>query len=152
MAIIDSHLHLITAKMVRRLRERHPTSRKRAVESMQIRGKTYEERLKDLEALTLEDHARTWIEAFDAAGVEAGGFIAIGEGNEELGQFVALNPGRFAGWGSLSDPRHPDAWRTVAQFKSMGLSGLKLYPPIQRFLARWQPGDPTVYLGRLWAP
>jgi len=24
--------------------------------------------------------------------------------------------------------------------------------PIQRFLARWQPGDPTVYLGSLWAP
>lgn len=141
MAIIDSHLHLITAKMVRRLRERHPTSRKRAVESMQIRGKTYEERLKELEALTLEDHARSWIEAFDAAGVEAGGFIAIGEGNEELGQFVALNPGRFAGWGSLSDPRHPDAWRTVAQFKSMGLSGLKLYPPIQRFMAN----DRTFY-------
>ena len=27
-----------------------------------------------------------------------------------------------------------------------------LHPPIQRFLARWQPGDPTVYLGPLWAP
>jgi hypothetical protein len=26
-----------------------------------------------------------------------------------------------------------------------------LHPPIQRFLARWQPGDPTVYLGPLWA-
>jgi ADP-ribose pyrophosphatase YjhB (NUDIX family) len=32
------------------------------------------------------------------------------------------------------------------------LAGLALHPPIQRFLARWQPGDPTVYLGRLWAP
>jgi 8-oxo-dGTP diphosphatase len=32
------------------------------------------------------------------------------------------------------------------------LSGLALHPPIQRFLARWQPGDPTVYLGALWAP
>ena len=27
-----------------------------------------------------------------------------------------------------------------------------LHPPIQRFLARWQPGDPVVYLGALWAP
>ncbi len=27
-----------------------------------------------------------------------------------------------------------------------------LHPPIQRFLARWQPGDPSVYLGALWAP
>jgi ADP-ribose pyrophosphatase YjhB (NUDIX family) len=32
------------------------------------------------------------------------------------------------------------------------LAGLALHPPIQRFLARWQPGDPTVYLGKLWAP
>jgi 8-oxo-dGTP diphosphatase len=27
-----------------------------------------------------------------------------------------------------------------------------LHPPIQRFLARWQPGDPVAYLGALWAP
>jgi hypothetical protein len=27
-----------------------------------------------------------------------------------------------------------------------------LHPPIQRFLARWRPGDPVVYLGALWAP
>lgn len=32
------------------------------------------------------------------------------------------------------------------------LAGLALHPPIQRFLSRWQPGDPTVYLGALWAP
>ena len=27
-----------------------------------------------------------------------------------------------------------------------------LHPPIQRFVARWQPGDPIVYLGPLWVP
>jgi ADP-ribose pyrophosphatase YjhB (NUDIX family) len=32
------------------------------------------------------------------------------------------------------------------------LDDVVLHPPIQRFLARWQPGDPTVYLGPLWAP
>ncbi|MDQ4082065.1 MAG: NUDIX hydrolase [Actinomycetota bacterium] len=32
------------------------------------------------------------------------------------------------------------------------LDGLTLHPPIQRFLARWRPGDPVVYLGSLWAP
>ena len=31
------------------------------------------------------------------------------------------------------------------------LVGLPLHPPIQRFLERWQPGDPTVYLGAMWA-
>jgi len=32
------------------------------------------------------------------------------------------------------------------------LDEIVLHPPIQRFLARWQPGDPVVYLGPLWAP
>jgi len=32
------------------------------------------------------------------------------------------------------------------------LDGIVLHPPIQRFLRRWEPGDPAVYLGALWAP
>lgn len=32
------------------------------------------------------------------------------------------------------------------------LDGVVLHPPIQRFLQRWSPGDPVVYLGALWAP
>src|SRR5918999_2306697 len=32
------------------------------------------------------------------------------------------------------------------------LPAVALHPPIQRFLARWLPGDPVVYLGALWAP
>jgi hypothetical protein len=31
------------------------------------------------------------------------------------------------------------------------LDGIALHPPIQRFLRRWEPGDPMVYLGPLWA-
>ena len=27
-----------------------------------------------------------------------------------------------------------------------------VHPPIQRFLERWQPGDPVAYLGALWVP
>jgi 8-oxo-dGTP diphosphatase len=32
------------------------------------------------------------------------------------------------------------------------LDGVVLHPPIQRFLQRWQTGDPAVYLGALWIP
>jgi ADP-ribose pyrophosphatase YjhB (NUDIX family) len=32
------------------------------------------------------------------------------------------------------------------------LDDVVLHPPIQRFLMRWRPGDPAVYLGPLWAP
>ncbi len=37
-------------------------------------------------------------------------------------------------------------------FEVNDLDGVVLHPPIQRFLSRWQPGDPAVYLGALWAP
>ena len=37
-------------------------------------------------------------------------------------------------------------------FDSTDLDDIVLHPPLQRFLRRWQPGDPAVYLGALWAP
>ena len=37
-------------------------------------------------------------------------------------------------------------------FDSVDLDEIVLHPPLQRFLRRWQPGDPAVYLGALWAP
>lgn len=37
-------------------------------------------------------------------------------------------------------------------FTPADLLDVVLHPPIQRFLERWQPGDPVVYLGALWAP
>ena len=37
-------------------------------------------------------------------------------------------------------------------FSIRELNEVPLHPPIQRFLTRWQPGDPAVYLGALWAP
>ena len=37
-------------------------------------------------------------------------------------------------------------------FDPAELDDVVLHPPIQRFLGRWQPGDPAVYLGALWAP
>jgi 8-oxo-dGTP diphosphatase len=36
-------------------------------------------------------------------------------------------------------------------FDDQELEGVVLHPPIQRFLKRWQPGDPAAYLGALWA-
>ena len=37
-------------------------------------------------------------------------------------------------------------------FEPTEIDGVVLHPPIQRFLRRWQSGDPAVYLGSLWAP
>ena len=55
--------------------------------------------------------------------------------------------------GSLSDVvSHDDAVRGHRLFDLDELEGLALHPPIGRFLRRFQPGDPCVYLGSLWAP
>jgi ADP-ribose pyrophosphatase YjhB (NUDIX family) len=37
-------------------------------------------------------------------------------------------------------------------FAPADLTGIVVHPPIQRFLTRWRPGDPVVYLGALWVP
>ncbi|MGH3105447.1 MAG: NUDIX domain-containing protein [Gaiellaceae bacterium] len=47
---------------------------------------------------------------------------------------------------------HDAAVRGHRLFDVNELDGVVLHPPIQRFLRRWQPGDPVVYLGALWAP
>jgi hypothetical protein len=44
------------------------------------------------------------------------------------------------------------AVRNHRLFDPEELVGISLHPPIQRFLARWQTGDPVVYLGAIWAP
>jgi ADP-ribose pyrophosphatase YjhB (NUDIX family) len=60
----------------------------------------------------------------------------------------------FAGdlTGSLSTiTSSDDAVRGHRLFAADELHEIALHPPIHRFLARWQPGDPCVYLGSLWA-
>jgi ADP-ribose pyrophosphatase YjhB (NUDIX family) len=37
-------------------------------------------------------------------------------------------------------------------FDAADLDDVVVHPPLQRFLRRWEPGDPAVYLGALWAP
>ena len=61
----------------------------------------------------------------------------------------------FAGHleGSLEDVASTDeAVRGHRLFALDELNGVVLHPPIQRFLQRWQSGDPAVYLGALWIP
>jgi ADP-ribose pyrophosphatase YjhB (NUDIX family) len=54
---------------------------------------------------------------------------------------------------SLDSVRSEDAAvRGHRLFSIEELDSIVLHPPIQRFLRRWRPGDPLVYLGTLWAP
>jgi ADP-ribose pyrophosphatase YjhB (NUDIX family) len=55
--------------------------------------------------------------------------------------------------GSLEDVTSQDAVvRGHRAFALAELDSIALHPPIQRFLQRWQPGDPAVYLGEMWTP
>jgi ADP-ribose pyrophosphatase YjhB (NUDIX family) len=55
--------------------------------------------------------------------------------------------------GSLESVSSRDeAVRGHRLFRLEELDGVTLHPPIQRFLQRWQPGDPAAYLGAMWTP
>ncbi len=55
--------------------------------------------------------------------------------------------------GSLEDVASKDAAvGNHRAFRLAELDAISLHPPIQRFLQRWQPGDPAVYLGEMWVP
>jgi ADP-ribose pyrophosphatase YjhB (NUDIX family) len=55
--------------------------------------------------------------------------------------------------GSLEDVvSQDDAVRGHRAFLMRELDSVPLHPPIARFLQRWQPGDPAVYLGEMWVP
>jgi ADP-ribose pyrophosphatase YjhB (NUDIX family) len=54
--------------------------------------------------------------------------------------------------GSLEELSSRDtAVRGHRAFGIEELDTIVLHPPIQRFLQRWEPGDPAVYLGEMWA-
>jgi 8-oxo-dGTP diphosphatase len=43
------------------------------------------------------------------------------------------------------------AVRGLRVFTHEELDEIVLHPPIKRFVRRWRPGDPAVYLGALWS-
>jgi 8-oxo-dGTP diphosphatase len=53
---------------------------------------------------------------------------------------------------SLEDVETNDAAvRGTRLFSVDELEDVVVHPPIKRFVQRWRPGDPAVYLGSLWA-
>ena len=53
---------------------------------------------------------------------------------------------------TLEDVEPQDAAvRGLRLFSIEELEEVVLHPPIKRFVQRWRPGDPAVYLGSLWS-
>jgi 8-oxo-dGTP diphosphatase len=86
------------------------------------------------------------------------GPVALAESIAPKGAFVARHVVHIVFAGDLSGrslekvTSHDAAVRGHRLFDPQELDGIVVHPPIQRFLRRWQPGDPAVYLGSLWAP
>jgi ADP-ribose pyrophosphatase YjhB (NUDIX family) len=54
---------------------------------------------------------------------------------------------------SLEDVEtHDAAVRGLRLFTLDDMQEIVLHPPMKRFVERWRPGDPSVYLGPLWIP
>src|SRR5437016_5186242 len=111
--IIDGHLHLVTAGMLRRAGEQRELARAIAAHRAADPRNGVDDAA---EGATLEQLAEQWSGVLARDGVEAGFFIAIGEGNEELAEFIRLGPERFYGWGSVVDPTDPAAAAVVRRF------------------------------------
>ena len=86
------------------------------------------------------------------------GPIAIGESISPVGAETARHVVHIVFAGHLGERSleavfsRDAAVRGHRLFELDELAEITLHPPIQRFLRRWQPGDPVVYLGAMWAP
>lgn len=92
---------------------------------------------------------REFLAFMDDAGVRAavllahdGLFNATPEANDDLARFVAADPGRLIGFGTVH-PRNPGAAEELRRcFAELGLAGLKLHPWLQGFSMHEAQLDP----------
>ncbi len=136
MNVIDAHVHLITRAMVDDAAQRFRTLYPFAHDAVEKRAERLfgKEFLGWLDGITLQQQAAEWLRAMDANGVERAVFFPISGRLEDMRDFVALAPDRFAGYAFLDDPAAADAperlRRAVNDYR---LVGLKLYPSLQLF-------------------
>ncbi len=70
--VIDSHLHLVTAAMFRRLQDRPWPLRPQARAKLLSDSSRWTQRMQALESVTLTQQAEMWTRAFDRAGIATG--------------------------------------------------------------------------------
>ena len=136
MKVIDTHVHLITRAMVDDAALRFHTLYPFAREAVDKRAERLFGRdfLGWLDGITVREQAREWLRAMDGNGVERAVFFPISERLEDIRDFVAMAPDRFAGYAFLNAPAAADASERLRRaVNDYGLAGLKLYPSLQLF-------------------
>lgn len=132
--IIDSHVHLVTAEMIRAIRKRYDKLRPNIASQAMEKGTgpVGPEFMKYLQKVTVDDYASKWLSEMDKNKIDRALFLPIAECHDELLKFISLSPDRFAGYAFLDNPVEKAAAKKLGRLiGSGGLVGLKLYPSIQ---------------------
>ncbi|MBI5814913.1 MAG: amidohydrolase [Nitrospinae bacterium] len=133
--IIDSHVHLVTAGMIKQAKKSwdklYPGVMDRAMKKE--RGLINREMVEFLGRNGVESLARIWVEELDRNGIDRAFFLPIrGDSVGELDEFVSIHPERFTGYAMLDNPEKKSAVKTFRKWLSTGrIRGLKLYPCLQ---------------------
>jgi len=135
--IVDAHVHLITAAMVRAARARFARIKPGLMERVTHGGRPFLNFafLKFLARTRIGDFARLWEAELDRNRVDHALFLPItGAALGEVDEFVARNPKRFSGYVFVDDPASKKAVKELERWVKTGrFRGIKLYPAIQRF-------------------
>ena len=137
--IIDSHLHLLTMKMIERFQEEMKKKNPRVYEEAERQRDWRAEKLNQPrwhpEDEPIKETAKRWLKELDRNKIARGVFIHFAKDGKELEEFIRIAPGRFIGFIGLDplDPESPDLLER--HVKEKGFRGLKLYPSVQEYHA-----------------
>lgn len=133
--IIDSHVHLVTARMVEGAKKRWEKIKPGLIDRVVSGGRKFinPEFIKWLKQMTPEKFAKLWIDEMDKNKIDHACFMPIGGiGLEDLRDFISLHPDRFSGYVMAEDPAAGSSAKVFRKWLNTGLfRGMKLYPSIQ---------------------
>ena len=134
--IVDAHVHLVTARMIRNAKRRFDKIRPGLIDRVQREGRKFINPafVEFLDNTTTEKLAEMWAGELDRNKIDHAIFLPVGGELSDLDEFVALDPGRFSGYVFLANPLSKSSVSVVRRWAKTGFfRGIKLYPCLQMF-------------------
>ncbi len=137
--VVDAHMHLLTDQVSKRwqkrLEDRSEQYRRAFDKWRDWFASKYNSDLGEQNTDPPEKIARDWATELDRHGVDRAFFISLGDGQEELTDFLDADRERFRGFAAV-DPHDPEAPAKLREkVRDQAYRGLKFYPLSQHFLA-----------------
>ncbi len=134
---VDSHVHLVTAKMLMQVSSRFSKIKSNILERAESMGRKFvnPDFVEFLNNTSIPDFARLWERELDKNNIDHALFLPISGGsNEQLDEFVSINPERFSAYVFLENPKSRSGVKKFEKLiKTGSFVGIKLYPSIQNF-------------------